>query len=178
MRANPARAFLCILGVLALCPVATPSQMCTGSHIIYVVRDAQGSPVDLNTVLDILDGLARPVDVQSTEFTLTAGGGGAKWRADNLSNFARLIPEATLASLKGKSSALEMYPAPWFCEFEKPVELNVTRHGRTMSLTFLTPMPGNGSRNFIVDGLPFQEGRFEITLSKSVFYPASGWTKK
>ena len=179
--ANKALAFVGILGVIAILPVGIPAQMCPGSHIVYVVRDAQGSPVELHTVLD---AQRRPVDVQSAAFTLTVSGGGVKWMARNLSGYVDLLPPGATALREGNISALDMYPAPPpFCTFEKPVELNVTGSGRTMLLTFLTPpMPGNTSRNFIVDGLPFQEGRFEITLpyppSQSSFYPATGWAKK
>jgi hypothetical protein len=55
--------------------------------------------------------------------------------------------------------------------------------GKTMDLTFNITQCCNASRDFLVDGLPFQEGRFEITIPliherQYHFFPATDWTKK
>jgi hypothetical protein len=54
--------------------------------------------------------------------------------------------------------------------------------GKTMDLTFNISQRGNDSNSYLVDGLPFQEGRFEITLplvlEQHHFSPAKAWTKK
>ena len=64
------------------------------------------------------------------------------------------------------------------CTFPKVVPLSVTMCGKTMDLTFNITQCCNNSFSFLVDSLPFREGRFDITLSvDQAFYPGTKWTK-
>jgi hypothetical protein len=169
MKANTTRACLCIVGVMALLlPAPADAQLCVGSHLAYVVRNAQGSPVS----------------AESTAFTFMGSVGSSSWYPGDKSffSFAAKLRSDTLLALKDTITPLTTSSA--YCNFTKPVDLKVTMSGKTMELTFLMPaLHESYSRSFLVDGLPFQEGRFEITLAitgqdHSFFYPANGWTKK
>ena len=66
--------------------------------------------------------------------------------------------------------------------FTNGATLSVTMSGKTMELVFNVAFPCCRSHSILVDGLPFQEGRFEITLPVSGeqhhFFPAKAWAKK
>jgi hypothetical protein len=54
-----------------------------------------------------------------------------------------------------------------YCVFSKPVALSVTIAGKTMVLLFNVAWRCRNSKNLLVDGLPFQEGRFERVLARN-----------
>lgn len=97
---------------------------------------------------------------------------------------AKLPAEALTLLMTLKDTITPLWMSS-FCVFTKPVTLSVMMSGKTMDLAFNVGWRCCDSKNLLVDGLPFQEGRFEITLpvdvdqhEHSYFYLARGWAKK
>ena len=70
-----------------------------------------------------------------------------------------------------------------YCTLPAVASLSLTMSGKTMELTFNRVPCCHAAHRYLVDGLPFEQGRFEITLagpdsSWDGFYPASGWKKR
>lgn len=162
---------LVALGTMAIA-VATHSaqaQICPGSHLTYIVRDARGKPIN-----------AASKDLR---FDPDNGTQSRKWgisSSEFFEGYEKQVPDS-LKKLNGKMAALT---TEGMCTFKQPVKLQLIFKGKTMNLVFLVPkLSEYDSRNFLVDSLPFREGTFEIELpvsesdTRSRFYPASGWKK-
>jgi hypothetical protein len=159
-----------ILGSLLALTSSVQAQICVGSHLAYIVRDAKG----------------RPVDAAAKSFTFGGDAEGQSWYFGDkgYSSFAAKVPAEILTALKNTISPMQVSR---ICVFRSPVTLRVTMSEQTMDLTFNVPaLQAWDSRSFLVDGLPFQEGHFEVMLAvnqndhseHSYFYPAKDWTKK
>lgn len=154
--------------LIAMAPQTARGQICPGSHLTYIVRDARGVAIDA----------AR----KSLRYDPDNGSQNRKWQIsrDFIRNDEMRVPDS-VKTLNGKMAALE---TEGMCVFKKPVKLQVTLNGKTMNLTFLMPkLDEYDSKDFLVDSLPFRQGTFEIDLTieksstRSRFYPASGWKK-
>jgi hypothetical protein len=158
---------LCIVAALLTLAVPVHAQLCPGSHLYYVVRDAKGNAVD---------GTAKT-------FTAAGAGGVGRWSVAGRDyfGFEPLVPAALLDALKNKVAPLWVSD---YCNFKSAVTLRIAMSGEAQELTFHVPQLGvSESRSFLVDGPRFQVGQFEITMTVTapgqyLFYPASGWRKK
>ena len=157
------KVFLAMMTASLLVPISqvAHAQICPGSNLTYIVRDAKGVAID-----------AKRDDLRYE----------LKGWAPTTANFIRgqIEPPPTVAALKGKISGLETWGQ---CSFKGPVKLKLTFQGKSMNLTFLaSPLPGYNSANYLVDSLPFQQGSFGIELpldpnTRHRFYAATGWKK-
>jgi hypothetical protein len=159
-----------ILGTLAsLLALASPTQaqLCPLSRLSYIVRDANGTPLDAASKAFTFGGSADDSAWSEKAFVLSYSGFATKMPPDLLSTLKDTITPLTVGS-RG-------------CVFRNGATLSVTMAGKTMDLTFNLEQRVNDSKSYLVDGLPFQEGRFEITLPLDAgqfhFYPAKNWTK-
>jgi len=149
-------------------PKVARAQICPGSQLFYVVRDAKGAVIDASLS------------------DLTYEGDGSKqtyrhWGSEAI-NAERLrskeVP-ADISKLNGKVALKNQA----MCNFKDDVKLSVTLAGRTMNLVFHVPkLNETDSKDFVVDSLPFKAGNYEITLNMPPdtwvsFYPAKGWQK-
>jgi hypothetical protein len=150
-------------------PQVAQAQICPGSHLTYIVRDARGVAIDAAS-----KGLQYDPDngSQSRKWQISPG--------DFIRSDLKQVPDS-VKKLNGKTAGLE---TEGMCIFKQPVRLQLTLKGKTMNLTFLIPkLSEYDSRDFLVDSLPFRQGTFEIELpvetpgERSRFYPASGWKK-
>jgi hypothetical protein len=161
-----ATGFAILVGLLTLAFPAR-GQQCVGSHIFYVARDAKGNAVD----------------AAGKTFTADVDGGARTWSTGNrtYASFASLVPPNLISELKDKVAPLMLSA---YCNFRTPVTLRITMSGETQELIFEVPkLEPSESRSFLVDGAPFQHGRFQLNMvvaasSHYLFYPASAWTKK
>jgi hypothetical protein len=164
---------LVVLGILATILAFTApaqAQLCTFSYLSYIVRDASGTPLD----------------AAAKSFTFRGSADDQAWSAElfnrntSYSGFATKMPPDVLKALKDTITPLTVGSTG--CVFRNGATLSVTMAGKTMDLTFNIVQQGNDSNSYLVDGLPFQEGRFEITLplvqGQHHFYPAKDWMKK
>jgi len=151
--------FLVVL--INVTPQIARGQICRGSQLIYIVRDARGVAID-----------AARQDLQFED---------NKWKVSDRS-FIRVekqVPKS-ISRLNGNIAALETFG---MCIFKAPVKLQLMLKGKTMNLMFLVPkLSEYDSRDFLVDSLPFKSGRFEIRLPANAdhtsrFYLASGWKR-
>jgi hypothetical protein len=159
-----------ILGTLvSVFALASPAQaqLCTLSYLSYIVRDANGTPVDAASKSFTFGGSADDRAWSQKMFVMSYSGFATKMPTDLLSTLKDTITPLTVGS-RG-------------CVFGNGATLSVTMAGKTMDLTFNIEQRVNDSKSYLVDGLPFQEGRFEITLplvaGQFHFYPAKNWTK-
>jgi hypothetical protein len=153
---------IAILGLL-LSSLAWPSpahaQQCGNSTLYYVVRDAKGAPVD----------------AAADSFTFRGDAGealswSARWstnRRDAYTVFAPAAPPALLDEVAGRIAPLTLSSRG--CVFRNDATLSLTVSGKTMEMVFRAVSRCCDTRYILVDGLPFQEGRFEIE------FPAPGW---
>jgi hypothetical protein len=160
-----------ILGTLAsVLALASPAraQMCPYSRLSYIVRDARGTPVDAASKSFAFGGSADNSAWSEKSFILSYSG------------FETKIPTDLLSTVKDKITPLTV-DSIGSCIFRNGATLSVKMAGKTMDLIFNIEQPLNDSHYYLVDGLPFQEGRFEITLppvgGQFQFYPAQNWTK-
>ncbi len=156
---------LCLLAlaflVIAFGPQIARAQICRGSNLIYIVRDAKGVAID-----------ARREDLR---YRLSAGWSTS--REDLMAGRTEAPP--AVSDLSGKIVGLETFG---MCSFKGPVKLNLTFQGKSMNLTFLTaPLGGYNSAYYLVDSLPFQQGTFEIDLpvggKMANYFAPAGWKK-
>jgi hypothetical protein len=155
--------------LIVFAPQAAQGQICPGSHLTYIVRDARGVAID-----------AAGKDVR---YDPDNGSKSYMWlitHGDIIRSDRMQAPDS-VKQLNGKMAGLE---TEGMCVFKQPVNLQLTFKGKTMDLTFLMPkLDEYDSRDFLVDSLPFQQGKFEIRLpveksdTRSHYYPASGWKK-
>lgn len=155
--------------LIVVAPQAVQAQICPGSHLTYIVRDAHGVAIDAAS-----KGLHYDPD---------NGSPNRKWRSSShefIRSDEMQVPDS-VKKVNGKMAVLE---TEGMCTFKQPVKLQLTLEGKTMNLTFLMPkLDEYDSRDFLVDSLPFRQGTFEIELAaeesgkRSRLYPASGWKK-
>lgn len=153
------------------------AQQCPASSLTYVVRDASGK--------------LFYEAFKSVAFTGSAQG-RAWWAWTPLSEsysffgFAPVMPAELQAAakrdLQSATGANTLMTSSSGCSFQTGATLNLTMAGKTMRLVFNASLKCCNVDFFLVDGLPFQEGRFEITLTRTdqeqhVFIPAKNWTK-
>jgi len=145
---------------LYLQPASATAQICAGSSLRYVVRDEAGKVID-------------PTGIYETE---------TRSSIDELKDAQKV--------LKGiAGSSVSVVRARGMCNFREPVQMVLKLNGKQMNLTFLMPRVGQyDSRSFLVDLIPFQEGKFSIDLAGEGevnpagdwlgrFFPAKGWKK-
>ena len=167
-----------ILGLLASLTVFAPpaeAQQCPGSLLIYIVRDAKGAPVD----------------AADSSLTFEWSAGTSPWARNQYANrgwaydsFASLMPAELQKEVMGRIDPLSVGSMGISgCVFTKAVTLSVTMANKKMNLVFNAASRCCGSHSLRIDGLPFQEGRFEITPSvpdaspQHHFFPARSWRK-
>jgi hypothetical protein len=165
------RHLLVVLGTLGSVGTVAPapSQQCPLSYLVYIVRDAKGAPIDA----------AGP------SVTFRGGADSYPWDANrgwvHYSGFKKVIPPQLLTEAQEKTIT-PLRLVSMGCVFRNGATLSVSMAGKTMDLVFDVGWPCCRSHSFLIDGLPFQEGRFEITLPvpkvQHGFYPATGWKKK
>lgn len=137
-----ATAFLCLV------PASVRAQICAGSTLRYVVRDAQGRVMDPSGVferkgatdIDELKDASKVINKASAEKTRVM-----RWRG--------------------------------MCNFREDVKESLKLDGKVMNVIFLMPrLSRYDSRSFLVDSLPFREGTYEIDLTgEGQVNPAGGW---
>jgi len=162
-----------LLGLLALLMVvsaaqAGQAQICPGSNLFYVVRDAKGGIIDAGRSEIKFEG-------DGSQQTYSHWGAEAL-NADRLRS-KTVAPEIT--KLDGKVTLKNQA----MCIFKGDLKLRVTLAGKTMNLVFHMPRLSDvDSKDFVVDSLPFRDGDYEMTLNVPPetwvnYYPASGWKK-
>jgi len=149
-------------------PKVARAQICPGSQLFYVVRDAKGAVIDAGRSDLKYEG-------DGSKQTYRHWGSEAI-NADHLRS--KEVP-ADISKLNGKVALKNQA----MCNFKDDVKLSVTLAGRTMNLVFHVPkLNETDSKDFVVDSLPFKAGNYEITLNMPPdtwvsFYPAKGWQK-
>lgn len=167
--------FFGIFGSLLVLASPVQAQQCPGSHLYYIVRDAEGTPVNAATDSFTFRGGANDVPWE-------VWNGTRMWYLDVRGGFAGVMP-TDLATLLRDRMIHPLTVQSTGCVFTSGATLSVMMSGRTMDLVFNIAFPCCGSHSILVDGLPFQEGHFEITPSiptpspQHHFFPAKGWTK-
>ena len=146
--------------LLCLTPLGARAQICPGSSLRYVVRDAKGKVIDPSGVferkrfaeIDELKDASKVIKVAGTEKIRVI-----EWRG--------------------------------MCNFREAVKESLNLKGKVMNVTFIMPrLSQYATRNFLVDSLPFRAGSYEIDLTGEGqenpagawlgrFYPAKGWKK-
>lgn len=161
---------LVVLGLLAgifMVPSPSHAQLCPGSWLKYIVRHAGGSAVD----------------AAADSFTFQGGTGNTSWLRNWQNRYEayrfELIPAELRDEVEGRVSPLALAS---MCVFMNGATLRLTMSGKVMDLTFnIAPPCCNASKNYVVDGLPFQEGRFEIAIpvpdGQHAFVPAKAWRR-
>ncbi len=155
--------------LIGVAPQVAQGQICPGSHLTYIVRDARGAAIDAAS--------------KALRYDPDNGSQNRKWLVssrDFIRSDEMQVPDS-VKKLSGKMTALG---TEGMCVFKQPVKLRLTFRGKTMNLTFLMPkLSEYDSWDFLVDSLPFRQGTFEIQLpvdgsdTRSRFYSASGWKK-
>jgi hypothetical protein len=148
-----------LTGVVIAASQTTPGQICAGSSLRYVVRDAKGVVID-----------------PSKAFT-----------PDKYSRIEELKDAAKV--LKGAAEPVRIIQWHRMCNFPEPVRATLKLNGREMMLEFLMPQLSEyDSRSFLVDSIPFHAGHYVIDLSGDgeetapgpwlgQFYAAKNWSK-
>src|SRR3954471_7160194 len=149
-------------------PKIARAQICPGSQLFYVVRDAKGAMIDAG------------------HSDLKYEGDGSKqtyrhWGSEaiNTDHLRSKEVPADISKLNGKVALKNQA----MCNFKDDVKLSVTLAGKTMNLIFHVPkLSEYDSKDFVVDSLPFKAGNYEITLNMPPdtwvnFYPAKRWQK-
>jgi len=154
--------------LMGVAPKVARAQICPGSQLFYVVRDAKGAVIDAGRSNLMYEG-------DGSKQTYRHWGSEAI-NADHLRS--KEVP-ADISKLNGKVALKNQA----MCNFKDDVKLRVTLAGQTMNLVFHVPkLNETDSKDFVVDSLPFKAGNYEITLNMPPdtwvsFYPAKGWQK-
>jgi len=141
-------------------PASASAQICAGSSLRYVVRDEAGKVID-------------PTGIYETP---------TRSAIDELKDAQKV-----LKGIAGNS--VNVVHARGMCNFREPFQMVLKLKGKEMALSFLMPRFGEyESRSFLVDSIPFHEGKFSIDLAGEGdanpagdwlgrFFPAKGWKK-
>jgi hypothetical protein len=152
--------FLLFAATALYLPAGASAQICAGSSLRYVVRDGAGKVID-------------PTGIYETE---------TRSAVDELKEAQKL-----LKGIAGNS--ISVVHARGMCNFREPVQMVLKLKGKEMTLIFLMPRFGEyDSRSFLVDSIPFRQGKFSIDLAGEgeanpagdwlgTFFPAKGWKK-
>ena len=149
-------------------PKVARAQICPGSQLFYVVRDAKGAVIDAG------------------RSDLKYEGDGSKqtyrhWGSEAI-NAERLRSKEVPADISKLNGQVALKNQA-MCNFKDDVKLSLTLAGKTMNLVFHVPkLNETDSKDFVVDSLPFKAGNYEITLNMPPdtwvnFYPAKAWKK-
>lgn len=150
------RRFVLLVSILAAAivvstPTVVRAQICPGSQLFYVVRDAKGVLIDAGRSDFKYEGDGSPQTYRHW--------GVEAIDADHLRS--KEVP-AEIVKLNGKV----LLKNQAMCNFRNDVKLRVTLAGQTMNLVFHPPKLSDvDSKDFVVDSLPFKAGDYEITLS-------------
>ena len=166
---------LAVLGLLgSLFALASPAkaQQCPSSDLTYIIRDANGR---------LFEEAFKSVGFTGSNRWMWRG----LWESYSFQGFATVMPpelQEVAKLLVPPHKASTLWTGSGGCSFETAPTLNLTMAGKTMQLVFNTSLKCCKVESFLVDGLPFQEGRFQITLTTSKqghhsFLPATSWTK-
>ena len=158
-----------VIGIVAIVPQSSRAQICPGSNLYYLVRDAKGTIInaDRKDLKYLGDATKQP---------------GIDWGAQAINNQqmrSKTVPPE-ISRLNGKVALRKMT----FCNFPTDLKLSVTLGGQTMNLLFHTPrLEETVSKDFVVESVPFKAGDYEITLDMPVdmwvnYYPAKLWKKQ
>jgi hypothetical protein len=149
-------------------PLTARAQICPGSNLFYVVRDARGAVIDAG-------GTDVRYEGDGSDKTYSHWGADAL-KADRLRSKS-VAPD--IAKLDGKVTLKNQA----MCIFKEDLKLRITLAGKTMNLLFHVPrLSEYDSKDFVVDSLPFKTGDYEITLGVPPetwvnYYAASAWKK-
>ncbi len=171
MNWSPSRITFGLAFAIAIITTAAPAsraQICPGSNLFYLVRDAKGAIISADrkdlkyqgeaTKQPGIDWNAQAIDAQKLR--------------------SKTVPPE-VSRLNGKVALRKMT----FCNFQTDLKLSVTLGGQTMNLLFHTPrLAETVSKDFVVESVPFKAGDYEITLDMPAdtwvnYYPASLWKK-
>jgi hypothetical protein len=156
---------------VAIITTAAPgarAQICPGSNLFYLVRDARGALISADR---------KDLKYQGE----AAKQPGIDWSAqaiDPQQLRSKTVP-AEVTRLNGKVALRKMT----FCNFQTDVKLSVTLGGQTMNLLFHVPkLEETVSKDFVVESVPFKPGDYEVTLVMPAdtwvnYYPASLWKR-
>ena len=151
---------LCAATTFCLLPASASAQICAGSSLRYVVRDEAGKVID-------------PTGIYQTD---------TRSAINELKDAQKV-----LKGIAGNS--VSVVHARGMCNFREPVQMVLKLKGKEMTLSFLMPrFTEYESRSFLVDSIPFREGKFSIDLAGEGeanpagdwlgrFFPAKGWKK-
>ena len=167
LRISPGLAFG--LAIVAIAPYSVRAQICPGSNLFYLVRDAKGA---------IINADRKDLTYQG-EATKQPGIDWGAQAIDDQHLRSKTVP-AEVSRLNGKVALRKMT----FCNFLTDLKLSVMLGGQTMNLLFHTPRIAEEtvSKDFVVESVPFEAGDYEITLDMPAdvwvnYYPASLWKK-
>jgi hypothetical protein len=150
--------------LFATAPQIARAQICAGSYLNYIVRDAKGTIIDASRRDLKFDGEGNQEKYSHWSAEKMYVNGSDKSLPSNLAKF-----DGNVLFNRG------------MCIFKDDVRLRVIFAGKTMNLLFRMPsLSQYDSRNFVVDSLPFKAGAYEITLKVTSvpslnYYPASSW---
>ena len=158
-----------VIAVIAIAAQTSRAQICPGSNLYYLVRDAKGAIVSADR---------KDLKYQSED----AKQPGIDWGALAINDQemrSKTVP-AEISRLNGRVALRKMT----FCNFQTDLKLSVTLGGETMNLLFHTPrLDDTVSKDFVVESVPFKAGDYEITLDMPAdvwvnYYPAKLWKKR
>jgi len=159
-----------VMGIITIAASTSCAQICPGSNLYYLVRDAKG---------EIVNADRKDLKYQSDD----AKSPGIEWGALAINDQemrSKTVP-AEVSALNGKVALRKMT----FCNFKTDLKLSVTLGGQTMNLLFHTPRftEETVSKDFVVESVPFKAGDYEITLEMPAdvwvnYYPAALWKKQ
>jgi hypothetical protein len=163
------RGLMLATAIVTVGPQTLRAQICPGSNLYYLVRDAKGA---------IISADRKDLQYQA-EATKQPG---IEWGAqaiDDQQLRSKTVPPE-VSRLNGKVALRKMT----FCNFQTDLKLSVTLGGQTMNLLFHTPrLDETVSKDFVVESVPFKPGDYEITLDMPAdtwvnYYPARLWKKQ
>jgi hypothetical protein len=158
-----------VIAIITVAAQTSRAQICPGSNLYYLVRDAKGAIVNADR---------KDLKFQSED----AKQPGIDWGALAINDQemrSKTVP-AEISSLNGKVALRKMT----FCNFSTDLKLSVTLAGQTMNLLFHPPrLDETVSKDFVVEAVPFKAGDYEITLNMPAetwvnYYPATLWKKQ
>jgi len=158
-----------VIAFITVAAQTSRAQICPGSNLYYLVRDAKGAIVNADR---------KDLKFQSED----AKQPGIDWGtlAINDQEMRSKTVPAEISSLNGKVALRKMT----FCNFQTDLKLSVTLAGQTMNLLFHPPrLDETVSKDFVVEAVPFKAGDYEITLDMPAdiwvnYYPARLWKQQ
>lgn len=144
---------------------------CAGSNVFYYVRDAKGKFLTATANdLNAIDANVAAEGRKAPEWSV------GRYRGDPLpTDMAAAVDE------------VNAFRVTEMCTFHAPLILKLSIKGKSMELRFVVPKAATASANFIVDSVSFQEGTYEMELTRPAdasgyaplggFYASSLWKK-